>query len=222
MNEIKEIYKDINPENMAYFEEFNIRKNILKELNFINEDNTLTIKGKAAREINTTDCVIITEILISDIFMKLSDDEIVAFLSGFVTNKNQIELNYPKISENLNEAYLKFLDIYEKIKNEEEKNNFEENKYNRRFLPDVSMAIKSWMEGAPFGEICKLTDLEEGKLYNLILRIFLFLEEIFNFYSVLGNIKESTRFDNIKNSLLRGIMGVQSLYLQDKINIDLK
>ena len=218
---LEEIYKELNPENMAYYEEFNIRKTILKELNYINKDNKLTIKGKAAREINTTDCIIITEILLSDILLKLSDEEVVAFLSGFATNKNQIEIEYPKISQNLNEAYEKFLEIYDGIKTEEEKKNFEENKYNRRFMPDVSIAIKSWAEGAPFGEICKLTDLEEGKLYNLILRIFLFLDEIYNFYLVLGNIKESQRFDKIKNCLLRGIMGVQSLYLQEKINIDL-
>ena len=219
--EIEKIKIDINPENMAYFEEFNIRKKILKELNFIDGENMLTLKGKAAREINTTDCVIISEILISDILSLLTDEETVAFLSGFATNKNQIEINYPKISPNLNKAFEKFLEIYETLIKEEEKNEFEENKYNRRFMPDVSLAIKSWMEGASFGEICKLTDLEEGKLYNLILRIFMFLEEIFNFYTVLGNVKESKRFDRIKNSLLRGIMGVQSLYLQDKIKIDL-
>jgi hypothetical protein len=219
---IEEIKKDINPENMAYLKEFNNRKKILKEMNFINDNNMLTLKGKAAREINTTDCVIISEILTSDIFSKLSDEEIVGFLSGFATNKNQIELTFPKITDNLNEAFEKFLAIYERIKNEEEKNEFEENKYNRRFMPDVTLALKSWMEGKPFGEICKLTDLEEGKLYNLILRIFLFLDEIYKFYSVLGNVKDSQRFDKIKNSLLRGIMGVQSLYLQDKISIDLK
>ena len=219
---IEEIKKDINPENMAYLKEFNNRKKILKEMNFINDNNMLTLKGKAAREINTTDCVIISEILTSDIFSKLSDEEIVGFLSGFATNKNQIELTFPKITDNLNEAFEKFLAIYERIKNEEEKNEFEENKYNRRFLPDTTLAIKSWMEGKPFGEICKLTDLEEGKLHNLILRIFLFLDEIYKFYSVLGNVKDSQRFEKIKNSLLRGIMGVQSLYLQDKISFDLK
>ena len=219
--EIEKLKKDINPENMAYFEEFNKRKKILLEMEFINEENMLTLKGKAAREINTTDCVIISEILISDILSMLTDEETVAFLSGFATNKNQIEINYPNISPNLNKAFEKFLEIYETLIKKEEKNEFEENKYNRRFMPDVSLAIKSWMEGASFGEICKLTDLEEGKLYNLILRIFMFLEEIFNFYTVLGNVKESQRFDRIKNSLLRGIMGVQSLYLQDKIKIDL-
>ena len=207
-NKIEEINKDIKPENMVYFDEFNIRKNILKELNYINEDNFLSLKGKAAREINTTDCLIVTEILTSDIFSELSDGEIVAFLSGFTTNKNKIEIEFPNISENLNKAYKKFLEIYDTINKIEEKYGFEENKYNRRFMSDVSIAIKHWMEGASFGEICKLTELEEGKLYTLILRIFLFLEEIFNFYSVLGNVKNKQRFDKIKNSLLRGIMSV--------------
>ena len=137
-----------------------------------------------------------------------------AFLSGFATNKNEIKIDYPRINDNLNDAFEKFLKIYEKIKNEEEKYKLEENIYNRRFLPDASAAIKRWMEGAPFGEICRFTDLEEGKLHNLIMRIFLFLEEISNFYSVLENVKEYKRFEKIKNSILRGIMGVQSLYLQ--------
>ena len=220
-NKIEEINKDIKPENMVYFDEFNIRKNILKELNYINEDNFLSLKGKAAREINTTDCLIVTEILTSDIFSELSDGEIVAFLSGFTTNKNKIEIEFPNISENLNKAYKKFLEIYDTINKIEEKYGFEENKYNRRFMSDVSIAIKHWMEGASFGEICKLTELEEGKLYNLILRIYIFLEEILNFYTFLGIVKESKRFSEIKNSLLRGIMGVQSLYLEEKINIDL-
>ena len=66
-----------------------------------------------------------------------------------------------------------------------------------------------------------MTDLEEGKLYNLISRIYLFFEEIINFYTVLGIVKEGQRFENIKKNILRGIMGVQSLYLQDNINFDL-
>jgi superfamily II RNA helicase len=97
----------------------------------------------------------------------------------------------------------------------------EENIYNRRFIPDGVIAIKSWMNGESFGEICKMTKLEEGKIYNLISRIYLFFEEIVNFYTSLGIVREGKRIENIKNSILRGIMGVQSLYLQDNINFDI-
>ena len=219
---IEELEKEISPERMANYEEFIKRKKILGQLKYINENNNiLTSKGKAAREISTTDCVIISEILLSDILQNLKDDELVAFLSCFATNKSQIEETYPKINDNMNKAFDKFFKIYNEIILLEKNNDFEENIYNRRFLPEAVEAIKSWMNGDSFGEICKLTDLEEGKLYNLISRIYLFLEEIINFYVSLGIDKEGQRLENIKNSVLRGIMGVQSLYLQDNINFEL-
>ena len=219
---IDEINKEISPERMANYEEFIKRKNILKKLGYINEtNNILTPKGKAAREISTTDCVIISEILLSDILQNLKDDELVAFLSCFATNKSQVETKIPETNDNLNRAFQKFLEIYEDIIKKEKENNFVENIYNRRFVPEAVQAIQSWMNGDSFGEICKMTELEEGKLYNLISRIYLFLEELVNFYSSLGIVKEGQRLENIKNSVLRGIMGVQSLYLQDNINFDL-
>ena len=53
---------------MANYEEFIKPRKILEQLKYINENNNiLTPKGKAAREITTTDCVIISEILLSDI-----------------------------------------------------------------------------------------------------------------------------------------------------------
>ena len=220
---IEELNKEISPESMANYEEFIKRRKILEQLNYINEtNNILTPKGKAAREISTTDCVLISEILLSDILTSLKDDELVAFLSCFATNRSKIEMKYHEINDNLSTAFNKFFKIYDKILNiEKSKKDFEENIYNRRFLPEAVLAIKGWMNGEPFGEICKMTDLEEGKLYNLISRIYLFFEEIINFYTVLGIVKEGQRFENIKKNILRGIMGVQSLYLQDNINFDI-
>ena len=207
---------------MKNYEEFVKRKEILIQLKYINEkNNILTQKGKASREISTTDCVLITEILLSDILQNLKDDEVVAFLSCFATNKSQIDVNFPKVNDNLNKAFDKFLKLYNNILNIEKNNNLEENIYNRRFIPDGVIAIKSWMNGESFGEICKMTKLEEGKIYNLISRIYLFFEEIVNFYTSLGIVREGKRIENIKNSILRGIMGVQSLYLQDNINFDI-
>jgi hypothetical protein len=52
------------------------------------------------------------------------------------------------------------------------------------------------------------------------MRIFLMLEEMSIFCSILGYVEQSKRFLEIKSKLLRGIMGLQSLYLQEKIDID--
>ena len=210
----------LNPENMEHYKEFNTRKEILKKMNYI-DDHGLTLKGKAAREIATTDCVLISELLLSNILDTLPNEEIVAFLSGFASNKSEIEFMDPGLSKEFSTAYNKFEQIYEQLtQTEHEINDFEENKYNRRLTFSISKAMKGWMMNKPFNEILRDTDLEEGKLYNLIMRIYLFLEEIINFYGVLGNMQLVEKYTQIKTLLLRGIMSIQSLYLQDKIDIE--
>ena len=156
----------------------------------------------------------------SDILTSLSDENVVGFISGFASNKNEVELGEPYISKDFSTAVQKFVEIYNRIEALEKSKDFQENKYNRRMTFEFSEAMKNWVSGKPFQEILNLTELEEGKLYNLIMRIFLMLEEMSNFYSILGNVEQSKRFLEIKSKLLRGIMGLQSLYLQEKIDID--
>ena len=219
-DKIEELEGQLNPENLEHYKEFKTRHNILQDLDYVNEDNSLTLKGKAAREIGTTDCVLITELLTSDILNSLSDSEVVGFISGFASNKNIIELEIPFINKNFSNQVKKFTKIYEKLYEKEKSYNFEENKYNRRMTFEFSNAMKRWMEGEEFLTVLDSTELEEGKLYNLIMRIFLMLEEISNFYSMMGNVGQSKRFLEIKEKLMRGIMAMQSLYLQEKIDID--
>ena len=217
---IEELEGELNPENLEHYKEFKTRQSILQDLEYVNDDNSLTLKGKAAREIGTTDCVLITELLTSDILTSLTESEVIGFLSGFASNKNAVELEDPRIGKIFSAQVNKFKDIYEKIYEKEKSYNFEENKYNRRMTFEFSESMKKWMEGKDFLEVLDTTELEEGKLYNLIMRIFLMLEEISNFYSTLGNVEQSKRILEIKAKLMRGVMAMQSLYLQDKIDID--
>lgn len=56
---------------------------VLKELNYIDVDKNLQHKGRVAFEINTHE-VMITELLINNVFTDLHPAEIVAALSCFV------------------------------------------------------------------------------------------------------------------------------------------
>ena len=220
--EIKEKEKNLDPKNMEHYNEFNTRLKILKKLNYIDENNIITLKGKAAREIGTTDCLLISELLVSNILNKLPKSEIIAFVSGFCSNKNEIifDINQ-KISFEFNDVVFQFKQIYDDIIKIENDYNFKDNKYDRRITFSISKAMKSWMEGRSFSYILEETELEEGKLYNLIMRIFMFLEEVINFYGSLGNKNLYEKYEEIKKELMRGIMSKQSLYLQDSINLNI-
>ena len=135
-------------------------------------------------------------------------------------NKNEIDFTLTdKISSEFDAAKLKFENIYNKIISIEKEFDFEDNKYDRRITFSISKAMKSWMDGKSFSYILKETELEEGKLYNFIMRIYLFLEEIINFYGILGNKNMSEKFEKVKKKLLRGIMSKQSLYLEEDIKV---
>ncbi len=218
--ELKKNKDKLSEENLKCFGEFNSRLKVLKKLNFVNEENQLEIKGKAAKEITSADCIIVSELLLSNIIDKLSIDELIAFLSCFIGNNNSIDFTDPEISENFTNAIKDFKLIYDNVVEIEKKENFEENTYNRRISFALSKPIQSWMLGKHFYEILDECDMDEGKIYSMINRLCTFFDSLCEFYKVLGNTTLGEKFVNAKNVLLREIMTCQSLYLDDDLDID--
>ena len=211
--------KKVSEDNLKYFKEFQVRIQILKDMGYIDEENMLTIKGKAAREITCCDCLLVTELLFSNILNKLNIAEITAFLSCFILNSNEISYEDPEISEEFTKAIEELKKINENIKEKENKENFEESTYNRKIDFSVASTIKSWMDGKHFVEILEECDLEEGKVYSIINRLSGFFDSIVEFYNVLGNKTEGEKYINAKAVLLRDVLVCKSLYLQDDLSL---
>lgn len=57
---------------------------VLKALRFVDENGTVTIKGRVACEINTADELILTELILENVLAEYDPAEIVALLSCFV------------------------------------------------------------------------------------------------------------------------------------------
>ena len=219
LDELEKNKKKLSEENLRYFKEFQMRIKILKNLGYIDEENNLTLKGKAAREITCCDCLIVTELLFSNILDKLSIEETTAFLSCFILNKNEISFEDPEISEEFTKAIEELKKINNSINEQEMKLNFQESNYNRKIDFSISYTIKCWMEGKHFNEILEECDLEEGKVYSIINRLSGFYDSICEFYNVLGNKTLGEKFVKAKSILLRDIMTSKSLYLQDDLNL---
>ena len=247
-NKIKSIEEKIlEGEKDEIQKKLNNRINLLKDLEYLQEEQnqendndrdigtelynfSLTLKGKASLEIITNDNIFITELLSSDIFYKdgniLSIEVIVPFLSIFVGNSKRKDLYYIKtlnekdIKEEMKYILSKFNKIYEVLTKEEEKFNLKESVYNRSFSFCYFDSIYSWILGNNFCDVCKKYNIDEGKLYHIIIRTFYFSEEIVNFYTKLGTEKLVNVFKNIKEKLLKGIMSVESLYIQENVDIN--
>ena len=219
IDKLEEMKKKISEDNLRYFKEFQSRIEILKNLEYIDNENNLTLKGKAAREITCCDCLIVTELLFSNILNDLPINETIAFFSCFILNSNTITFEDPKISENFTKCLEELKKIYEKINETENKASFQESNYNRRIDFSLAPTIKSWMDGKHFYEILEECELEEGKVFSIINRLSGFFDSICEFYNVLGNTTLGQKFVEAKSTLLREIMTCQSLYLQDDLNL---
>ena len=226
---------------------FNNRISLLEDVQYLKEEHnsvkdiddtteidkldnfSLTLKGKASLEIITNDNILITELLSTDIFFKNSEiisiQVIVPFLSIFVGNTKTKDLNFKivleeqKYNEESNFLISKFYKIYQKLTEKEKKLGLKESVYNRSFSFKFYESVYSWINGNNFCDVCDKYKIVEGKLYHIIIRTFYLAEEIVNFYSKLGSEKLVNIFKEIKDKLLKGIMCVESLYIQEKIDI---
>ena len=209
----------LKEESIKCYKEFTQRLKILQELDYLDNEMNLQLKGKAAKEISSSDSLLVTEVLLSNITNELSVDEIIAFFSGFITNKNGVDLSDPNISEGFTNAINNMKGIINKIDEVEKKFNFEESKYNRRFCFSLAKSLQLWMQGKHFVEILDECDVEEGKVFSVINRLSLFLDSVCEFYNVIGNTTLGEKFVKAKEMLLREIMACKSLYLEEDIDV---
>ena len=210
----------LKEESIKCYKEFTQRLKILQELDYLDNEMNLQLKGKAAKEISSSDSLLVTEVLLSNITNELSVDEIIAFFSGFITNKNGVDLSDPNISEGFTKAISSMKEIIKKVDEVEHKFNFEESKYNRRFCFSLAKSLQMWMQGKHFNEILDECDVEEGKVFSVINRLSLFLDSVCEFYNVIGNTTLGEKFVKAKEVLLREIMACKSLYLEEDIDVD--
>ena len=209
----------LKEEHLKCFSEFKNRISVLQKLNYLDDENTLLLKGKASKEITSSDCVLVTELLINNILDKLPIEELIAFLTAFITNKNKINFEDPEISDNFTNCLKEFESKYKEIEEIEKQNNIFENSYNRKIDFSFAIPIKKWMLGKHFNEILDDCEIEEGKVFNNINRLALFFDSICSFYQVLGNTTLGEKFQKAKDVLLREIMTCQSLYLEEDLDI---
>ncbi|KAM0901092.1 hypothetical protein ACQ4PT_020225 [Festuca glaucescens] len=78
------------------------------------------------------------------------------------------------------------------------------------YLMDV---IYSWSKGSTFGEVIEMTDIFEGSIIRLVRRLDEFLNQLKAAAEAVGEVNLENKFGSASESLRRGIMFANSLYL---------
>ncbi|KAK1392047.1 DExH-box ATP-dependent RNA helicase DExH10 [Heracleum sosnowskyi] len=190
------------------------RSRVLKKLGHIDADGVVQLKGRAACLIDTGDELLVTELMFNGTFNNLDHHQIAALASCFIPgdrSSEQIhlraELNKPL--QQLQDSARRIAEIQHECKLEVVVDEYVEAAV-RPFLMDV---IYCWSKGASFSEVIQMTDIFEGSIIRLARRLDEFLNQLRAAAHAVGEVDLENKFTAASESLRRGIMFANSLYL---------
>ncbi|KAE8812378.1 Superkiller viralicidic activity 2-like 2 [Hordeum vulgare] len=214
-HEIQQLKSKMRDSQLQKFrDELKNRSRVLKMLGHIDTDGVLQLKGRAACLIDTGDELLITELMFNGTFNDLDHHQVASVVSCFVPcekSSEQIrlrnELSKPMMQ--LSEAARKIAEVQRECKLDVNVEEYVESTC-KPYLMDV---IYCWSKGATFGEVIEMTDIFEGSIIRLVRRLDEFLNQLKAAAEAVGEVNLEKKFGAASESLRRGIMFANSLYL---------
>ncbi|KAL4715896.1 hypothetical protein ACJJTC_013196 [Scirpophaga incertulas] len=204
-------------ENLALYPDYQRRLLVLKELNYIDEQDNVILKGRVACGMGTNE-LIISELVFRNVFTDKSPAEIAALLSCFVFQaRTQIE---PQLVGKLAEGVKAIEQIDDEITKIESKymvNQFEGQAERLNF--GLVRVVYEWALEKPFAEIMDLTDVQEGIIVRCIQQLHELLVDVKDAAVAVGDPKLQAKMAEASTAIKRDIVFAASLYTTQKESV---
>ena len=223
---IKLYLKEIeNLNKLILHEELNNMKRLLKRLNYISNNEVVTLKGQVACQITSSNEIVLTEMLFEGSFNNIEENYLTAMLSCFLIGENKsYKLERQKI-ENIPE----FMELYDIIKKNVERvydilieckiNIKDKENYLKDFKYDFMNCIYEWvLNEKSFADILNNTEIYGGSLVRYIRTLDELIKELIECCEIIGNNDLKIKLINISKKIRKGIPFAASLYLVSNNN----
>lgn len=207
---IEELRFKNSAKNLTLYPDYCNKLQVLRSLNYIDELNEVTLKGKVACEMGQNE-LMITELIFCNMFNDLGPAEIAALLSGLVFQakiKGQ-----PVIPPALKECVAAFEQINDTILAEEQRCQAgiqAENNLNFGLIE----VVYEWAKNKPFAEIMKLTEVQEGIIVRCIQQLDETLRDVKTAAIRIGNPGLQSKMEEASEAIKRDIVFTASLYTE--------
>lgn len=144
-------------------DELKCRKRVLRRLAYCTAADVIEVKGRVACELNGADELLMTEMVFNGLFNSLSVPQMTAILSCLVCDEKSSETS--KLVDELGTPLRQMQDLARRIAKVSIESNIEldEENYVEKFRPFLMDVVFAWCNGSSFLQICKMTDIFEGK-----------------------------------------------------------
>lgn len=214
-HEIQQLKSKMRDSQLQKFrDELKNRSRVLKKLGHIDADGVVQLKGRAACLIDTGDELLVTELMFNGTFNDLDHHQIAALASCFIPvdkSNEQIHLRteLAKPLQQLQDSARRVAEVQHECKLDINVDEYVESTV-RPFMMDV---IYCWSKGATFAEVIQMTDIFEGSIIRAARRLDEFLNQLRDAALAVGEVNLENKFAAASESLRRGIMFANSLYL---------
>ncbi|KAL5614208.1 hypothetical protein BROUX41_000047 [Berkeleyomyces rouxiae] len=213
---ITQLRQSLTDQNLQLLPDYEQRIQVLKTLNFIDDDTRILLKGKVACEIHSGDELVLTELILDNVLADYEPAEIAALLSAFVFQEKTQSV--PTLTANLERARETIISIskkvndiqtaYQVIQSSDESNDFVSQP--RFGLVEV---VYEWARGMSFKNITNLTDVLEGTIVRTITRLDETCREVKNAARIIGDPELYQKMQTAQELIKRDITAVASLYM---------
>jgi antiviral helicase SKI2 len=214
---VKKLRHLLSHESLQLFPDFMQRKSVLHSLGYIDENDTVCIKGRVACEVNTCEELIVTELVFGGLLNNLSPAELAAVLSALVfqekTNEDELSSDLP---QNILDTCELMKEIATKLGATQKSHglNIDPNEYCDNSLKfGLVHVVYEWAMGVPFSNICELTTVQEGSIVRCITRLDELCREVRSCARVVGNPTLYRKTEEACTAIKRDIVFVASLYV---------
>jgi ATP-dependent RNA helicase DOB1 len=187
---------------------------VLRQLEFLDADGTITAKGRIAAAVTAGDELVITPLLLSGALDGLATDDLAALFSVFVGDEQAKDS--PAIPDALDEVWKQLLQIARNVAtiSADCGCDIDVEKFQRKFNPAFAELTLAWARGTSFAQLMELYPAYyEGSIIRTMKRLDELLNQVARAAEIAGSAELRQRFSDAAKLIERGIVFMASLYL---------
>uniref|UniRef100_A0A0K0FTR4 Helicase ATP-binding domain-containing protein n=1 Tax=Strongyloides venezuelensis TaxID=75913 RepID=A0A0K0FTR4_STRVS len=209
-------------EGMILKQDYEAKLKVLKEYNYVSENEIITMKGQVGCHLHYFE-LLICELIMNNVISQLSDGGIAALFSIFALEGRKNYTPAKEIGGNVRRAPKEELNEIEKIflKYTEEMTKIHE-KHQAVFYDEITIVSYTgmevaylWTEGVPLNEILQLTTIPEGNIVRMFQRTLELFKDVLKAAEYIQDRVLTARIEDLSIKIKRGIMFQRSLYTQE-------
>ncbi|CAG9853750.1 unnamed protein product [Phyllotreta striolata] len=209
----KDLEYQLSNASLSLYPDYENRIELLRKLNYVDDQNKIQLKGYVACEIGMNE-LLITELILRNILSKLRAPEVAALLSALVFRVRMQNYTFDDegLTPDLKKAIKEIQQVHEEIAAQELILGIQTDEFQEDLNFGLVHVVYEWATNQPFADIMKLTDVQEGIIVRCIQQLNETIIDVRDAARIVGDPELKNKMEEASAAIKRDIVFAASLY----------